>query len=103
MDREEFGKQIGELRKNIAEARGFYTVWLAIWPTEEAVDTLNRWIGFFGPIIKALNGMTMLQCTKMFDRDRRTVSFPNLLREAKKGPGSLVPHLSENGLDRLED
>lgn len=100
MTYEDFGERLQELRTDLFNAKMYYGVWLALWPTEEAVGMLNRWRGFFAPVRLALYGLTILQSAKMFDRDHRTISFPNLLKDASQNP-TLIPHAAEGELDEL--
>jgi len=97
MTYEEFGERLQSLRADLFSAKMYYSVWIATWPTEEAVDILNRWRGFFSPVREALFGMSILQAAKLFDRDQRTISFPNLLKAATLEP-ELVPHALEGEL-----
>ena len=102
MNHSEFGRQLIGLRSDLIEAQAFYNVWLTIWPSEGAVDTLNQWKGFFGPVIRALNGMTILQLTKMFDRNSKAASIPNLIMAAKGNADELIPHGSTADLEDWE-
>ena len=102
MNYSEFGRQLIGLRSDLIVAQAFYNVWLAIWPSEDAVDTLNQWQGSFGPVIKALNGMTILQLTEMFDKNSKAVSIPNLIIAARGNADDLIRHGSSADLEDWE-
>jgi hypothetical protein len=102
MDRQEFSRQLGELRSQVSDAVLSYNVYMALWPTEETVDILNRHRGFFSPIRNALYHNMMMGFAKVFDRDRRTISLVNLLREAGSGTADLVPRLSINDMQAMD-
>jgi hypothetical protein len=42
MDSQEFSRQLKELQKQIFYAFLSYNVYIALWPTEEVVNTLDR-------------------------------------------------------------
>jgi hypothetical protein len=102
MDSQEFSRQLKELQKQIFYAFLSYNVYIALWPTEEVVNTLDRHRGFFIPVQNALYDTMIMGFAKVFDRDRRTMSLVNLLREAKDSTVDLVPHLSISDIQAME-
>ena len=99
--REEFNEQLVRLRSAALWASWYYTIWIALWPTEEVVSTLNLWKGFFGPVRSALHEMMFIHLSKLFDRDWRAVSLRRLL-ESAKGDSNLIPHANEKQLNEIE-
>jgi len=87
----------------VVDALTNYTVWLGLWPTEERVDTINRYNSFFLPVRRALFANSLLQCARLFDTDTRTISLTNLLKAAKNDPKSLVPHVEPEQLGRWSE
>ena len=103
MTHDEFKDQLDELQKVMINVLTHYTVWLEMWPTEDIVDTLNHFKGFFFPVRSALLSMMVLECVKLFDRYSKTISLTNLLSEAKDAPSELVPHAEHGALERLSE
>ena len=103
MTRDEFKRQLQELRDKVfLEALAYYELWQALWPSTEIVGTLNRYIGFFGPVRRALWEMMFIQLAKLFDRNPKAISLWQLLDVAKEDM-SLVPHIAQEELDRMRD
>ena len=103
MNQQEFSRQLKKLQSQIFHAMLSYEVYIALWPTEEVVDILNLHRGFFVPVRNALYQNMMMGFAKVFDKDTRTISLINLLREAKKDTTNLVPHLSISDLQDMDD
>ena len=103
IDSAEFARQVGELSKQISQASLAYTVALALWPTPEVVDTMNRWLHFFSPAREACHVAFVMGFAKVADEDSRTMSLTNLIRLAKEDPSQLVPNLSYSDLEEMED
>ena len=57
---------------------------------EESTHALNRFRGLFLSARNALLWMSLLQFTKVFDGDTRTVSLRVLVNAAKNDPSSLL-------------
>ena len=92
-----------ELQHQIFYAILSYEIYIALWPTEEAIGIINFHRGFFIPVRNALYQTMMMGFAKVFDKDTRTISLINLLREAKKDTTNLVPHLSISDLQDMDD
>jgi hypothetical protein len=103
IDGTEFARQVGELANQISQASLAYTVALALWPTPEAVDTMNRWLNFFSPARNACHVTFVMGFAKVADEDSRTMSLTNLIRLAKEDPPQFVPNLSLSDLEEMED
>lgn len=99
---DEFARQLGRLQSEIFRSIVEYETWLALWPTEEAVDILNQYKGFFATVRGALYESMLLGFAKVFDKDPRTMSFRNLIAAARKNMGELVPHITLQELDEVE-
>ncbi len=102
MDRDEFARQLNELQREIFHAILSYQVWLALWETPEVVNILNRYRGFFIPVRDALYGIMVMGFAKVFDRDSRTMSLKNLMKEAKEDVAQLVPNMTIEKIEELE-
>lgn len=103
MELEEYKRQLHELRDIITGGIAYFWAWYTMANlTEGEAHALNRYRGFFMPARSCLRDMALLQFTKVFDRDRRTVSLPNLLSAAKNNPTLLVPYANGDDLQSLE-
>ena len=104
MERREFERRLDQPNTEVLlDPLTQYTVWMALWPTEERVDMLNRYDGFFFPVRRSLFKMTLLQCSKLFDGNLRTISLRNLIRAAASNPAELVPYLNPDQVTQWEN
>jgi len=102
MNRNDFKRQLDELQRQIFRAIVSYQVRLALWETLGVVDILNAYRDFFMPVRDALYGTWVMGFAKVFDRDSRTVSLKNLMKVAKKDVANLVPNMTKEKIDELE-
>jgi len=101
MTRDEFKRQLAQLQEVIFRGLLYYTVWEALWPSDEAAaKTLNWFKGFFVPVRGALHNMMFIEFAKVFDRDKRAASLPNLLSVARQDR-SLAPNATPQDLDAI--
>jgi hypothetical protein len=103
MEPQEFKRQLDELRTIITDGIAYFSVWRGLMVEDEvSAHALNRYRGLFLPARNALLWMTLMQFSKVFDRDSRTVSLRNLLTTAKKNSENLAPHATEENLQQLK-
>ena len=102
MNRDEFAEQLKELQRQIFLAIVSYQVRLALWETPEVVNILNRYGGFFSPVRDALWETMVMGFAKVFDHDTRTVSLKNLMKVAKEDSANLVPNMTKEKIEELE-
>ena len=103
MTPEDFKRQLEELQAVIGDAVSYFSAWRGLMDVnEESAMALNRYKGFFTPSRNALLGLALLQLAKVFDFDRRTVSFRNLLAAAKNDPENLTPYATQAQLEQIE-
>lgn len=69
---------------------------------KDSAQALNRYKGMFLPARNAMFCMALIQFAKVFDRDQRTISLHNLVKNAKEKPNDLVPHATTAELDEVE-
>src|SRR3989304_5443841 len=101
----EFKQRLDQLREVILRAVSFYKVWLrlqyredtASWSLDEQNRMLSQFRGFFTPVAIAMQGATLLEFAKVFDRENRTASLFVLLNAARRQP-SLVPACTPDDL-----
>lgn len=92
MDWQGFGRQLERLRQTISDGTSFF--WAShglMVDDEDSARGLNRYRAFFLPARAALLEMALLEFSKVFDKDRESVTFEDLVREAAKNPRSLMP------------
>ena len=100
MDRQEFSRQLNELQNQIFYAILSYDMYIALWPTEDIVHTINLYKGFFLPVSSALHQAMFMGFSRIFDTDNRTMSLMNLLRIAKTNQLEFTPNIT---VQELED
>jgi len=102
MDRNEFKRQLNEIQREIFRAIVSYELRLSLWETPQVVNILNRYRGFFIPVRDALFGTMVMGFAKVFDRDNRTMSLKNLIKVAKMDVVNLVPRMTIEKIEELE-
>jgi len=102
MNRDEFARQLNELQREIFRAIVSYEVRLALWETPQVANILNRYRGFFIPVRDALFRTMVMGFAKVFDRDSRTMSLKNLMKVAKKDVSNLVPSMTREKIEELQ-
>ena len=104
MDREEFKQQLGELQNIIIDGVAYFSAWRVLANLDQdQARGLDRYRGFFLPARNALLWMALMQFAKVFDNDRKTVSFTNLFAAAKVNPKRLMPHATSESLQQIDE
>ena len=102
MEREEFKEQLDELRTLITDGIAYLLVWRGLMvEDEESAKALNRYRGMFLPARSACLNMALMQFSKVFDKDTRTISLRNLLTAAQNDPIKLAPNATESDLTQI--
>jgi hypothetical protein len=103
MEYDDFKRHVHELRDIISDGVSYFSAWYIMANlNEDEAHALNRYRGFFLPVLSSLKNMALLQFAKVFDRDPRTVSLRNLFSAAKSNPTLLVPYAKGHDLQNLE-
>ena len=76
----EFEALLEELRKQLLDACISLDIWEQLFPTEQAVDVINRYRGFFLPTINAHIDRFYIKVSNVISNDRRLPSFYRVLR-----------------------
>ena len=95
----EFKSLLEELRKQLLDASMYFDIWEQIWPTEQAVDVINRYKGFFQPVRKALFDQFSIKICNVTGNDRRLPSFYIVFKMLDTNH-SLAPGLDVQSLRR---
>lgn len=103
MERQEFKRQLVELRKIIADGIAYFSAWRGLRVgDEDSAQALNRYRGLFLPAQIALQSQTLMQFAKVFDKHPKTISLRNLLAVANENRQNLTPHATEKDLQDIE-
>jgi hypothetical protein len=103
MYREEFKRQLQELRQVISDCVAYFSAWRGLMvEDEESARALNRYRGLFLVSRDALQKMLLLQLAKVFDPDPRTTGIRKLLSAARENRENLIPHVTEEDLRDVE-
>ncbi len=94
MENREYSRRLNELQKQIFHAILSYDVYMALWPTEKAVHTLNLYGGLFIPVRNALYQSMFMGFSRVLDRSKGTISLINLLRATKTHHPKFTPNLT---------
>jgi len=108
---EEFKRQLNELRWVIFRGLLFLSVWKALLVDEEGVASLslterngllNRYKGFFAPVVDALREGALIQFAKVYDTHPKAISLKKLLAAARR-EASLAPNATVNELRQIDN
>ena len=81
--KKEFELRLEELRKQILEASIHFNIWQDLWPTEEKVEVINRFKGFFQPARIAHRDRFIILMSNIFSTKNKAPSFYNIFRMLK--------------------
>ena len=71
MTSNEFKRRLDRLGSEISRGLVYYSVWEALWPTEETVRIIDRLRNFVSPVRAALFETVLLRFSKVMDTDKR--------------------------------
>ena len=108
IERSKFEHQLLDLRKIILDGVSYFIVWQGL--NKEYEDSNQnlyqrfdyQYRGFFAPARKALLFCALMQLSKAFDRNPKTVSLPNILITARNNSIELAPHSTQDGLEDIQ-
>jgi len=119
-DRIKFQYQLNQLRKVILDCLSYFIVWesldreygkylnsesskyLDYFAPKGSDDFWWRYRGFLAPARNALLWSTLLQLSKVYDTDPRTISLINLTSTARNNPSELAPYATQDGLEVIQ-
>ncbi|MFC1915173.1 hypothetical protein ACFLW4_00535 [Chloroflexota bacterium] len=101
-ERIQFEHKLDQLQKIIMDGVAYFTLWRCLMVDDDnTAQALNRYKGIFSPARNALFWSALLQLSKVYDKDTRTVSLVNLLKLAKNNT-TLVPYANTEELEQLQ-
>ena len=86
MNSVEVGKELDRIWEGISLAIRCWEIRMNLWETDEVIDTLNHYKGFFVPVRSALQRTAILEFAKLIDYHPKSVSLTNLLKRLKGDP-----------------
>ena len=110
LERSRFKNQLFQLRKIILDGISYFIVWQSLnreYEEQRANFPQDRgfwwqYRGFLAPTRNALLWSTLMQLSKAFDVNPRTVSLNNLLATAKNNPTELAPYVTQDSLGDIQ-
>jgi hypothetical protein len=82
----EFESLLEELRKQILDACIHFDIWEELWPTEEVVDVINQYKGFFLPTRNAHLSQFFIKVCNVLSNDPKSPSLYRVLSIIGKNP-----------------
>lgn len=110
IERSKFEHQFFHLRKIILDGISYFIVWQVL-DKEYEFSKQNphqdkgfwwQYRGFFAPARNALLWSTLMQLSKAFDRNPKTVSLSNLLITARNNQTELAPCATQDALEDIQ-
>ena len=78
----EFKRRLDRLGSEISRGLVYYSVWEALWPTDETVRIIDRLRNFVSPIRAALFETVLLRFSRVMAKDSEFPSLPAMLQAA---------------------
>ena len=76
----------GELQKQLLKASVHFDIVEKLWPTEQTVDIINRYIGFFGPTREAHFDRFILKISDSLSSSQKSPTFYRVLKMISNNP-----------------
>ena len=99
---ERFKRWRSAIAEELVRAHSYYKIWKQLWPTEEAVHTLNEYRAFFHYTIAAHLQMFFMSIAKITQHGSKSITIWRLLNEIERHP-NLIPGLSVSEIGRLRE
>lgn len=82
----EFKSLLEEIRKQLLDACVHFDIWEQLWPTEQIVDVINQYKGFFLPTRNAHLDLFFIKVCNVLSNDPKSPSFYRILSMLSKNP-----------------
>ncbi|MDO8531127.1 MAG: hypothetical protein Q7T26_03015 [Dehalococcoidia bacterium] len=102
MEPQEFKRRRKQLAQTIWNAVTIYAIWKELQSrSEEEAAGLNRYKGFFQPVLYALRQAFVVEFWKIFDPDSHANSLDSLIAAARNEKVALAPRTSDDELAEI--
>jgi hypothetical protein len=98
-EQEEFENVFEVLRKQLLAASVHLYIWEKLWPTEEVVDIINRYKGFFRPTIDAHLDRLIIKVNDILSNKSTAPSFYRILNMIGRNP-NIAPDIDVHDIKR---
>lgn len=110
IERSRFRNQLLELRRSILDGLSYFIVFQGLnIEFEKGYNSLSKdkdfwwhYRGFLAPTRKALSGSALIQLSKVYDKDSRTVSIRTILNLLLENNVELSPHSTREDLNAIQ-
>jgi len=92
-EQEEFENVLEILQKQLLDASVHFDIWERLWPTEQVVDIINQYKGFFLPTRDAHLDRFILKVSDILSNDQKSPSFYRVLGMISKN-SDLAPDIN---------
>ena len=98
MTTNDYKRRLNQLGAEISRGLVYYSVWEALWPTDETVRIIDRLRNFAAPVRGALFETVLMRFSNVMDRESEIPDLPSLLQAAVDNREALAPHATEREL-----
>ena len=103
MTSNDFKRRLDRLGSEISRGLVYYSVWEAMWPTEDTVRIIDRLRNFAVPVRGALFETLLLRFSKVMSGDDDLSGLPEMMRSAVDNRDALAPHATERELAEMSE
>jgi hypothetical protein len=82
----EFQSLLEELRKQLLDARVHFDIWVQLFPTEQVVDIVNQYKGFFRPTAQAHLDRFIIKVSNVVSNKPKSPSFHGIFKMLDNNP-----------------
>ncbi len=98
-----YKQQLNQLGSEISRGLVYYSVWEALWPTDETVRIIDRLRNFAAPVRGALFETVLMRFSNVMYKESEIPDLPSMLQAAADDREALAPHATDRELaDMME-
>ena len=98
MTSNDFKRRLDRMGAEISRGLVYYSVWEALWPTDDTVRIIDRLRNFVSPVRGALFETVLLRFSRVMRGDGESPGLPSMLQAAIDDPDALAPHATAREL-----
>ena len=103
MNTNEYKRRLDRLGAEISRGLVYYSVWEALYPTNETVRIIDRLRNFAAPVRGALFETILLRFSRVMLSDSDIPCLPEMLQAAVDDRDSYAPHATERELAEMSE